>query len=948
MKLKSWREVARPHKDVLEGSLLQSEFAADISAVANGESKPMYQDPVQFYARTFLTDGMRLLLTSVAKRLNAKGGEPVIELQTSFGGGKTHTLVAVYHLASRPGSARDLPGVAGLLDAAGLDDVPNAKVAVVDGAALSPNEPFKIDGLEIRTVAGLVAYRLAGKAGYAKFAASDAVGTAPGKALISELLNEVGPCVILMDELVMYYRQFGVDGDVKLTGGTYGANISFVQALTEAVKLAPQAVLLASLPSSDTEAAGAFGAQVLKTLEKTFDRVNSIWRTTSSEEGFEIVKRRLFEPMTDNAAVEETCTAFGAYYHENRPAFPKDVQDGAWKDRMRRCYPFHPEVFARLYEDWSTMEKFQKTRGVLQLLAVVLRALWECGDEDPLIMPASLPLGDAKTETKCLTPLPNGWKPIIDAEIDGATASATMIDAKNVASFGKLGAAVRVARTIFLGTAPESAPECGATHVVRGIDISRILFGCALPDQQLSFYKDALAKLRDEQHYLFNDDDRYWYDTRPTLKRTMEAYREKITAVESTQGHVASIQRVWGAPSVFATKHVFAVNKEVPDDITNGLRLVVLPLNCAYVKSDPSHAFNAAQSILAWHGAMARLRRNRLVFLAADLNAVGRMQDDCDTFLAWQAVASAIKGGVINATKKDESLVNAQVAQAQKMLDGAISMGFKFVLVPVPDGPNKTTFAVRTLKASVGGRLGEAVEKTLLDQEDVVRDWAPKFLRKILDENYFKNGHADVSLNKVWTDMAAYCCFPRLMSLDVFLRTVEKGVAEKAFGLAKGKEAEAYRDLKFGESLVLCASTDQDFLVQACAAESQKKAEATPAAKDGLDDGGSGSPKGVINVPRGGLGKGDAPGDGKKAEPPVIPPVVNRKFAGTVSFDLSKGLAPLKEVMDEVLSHFGGAGVTLKVNLEVTAKSVNPFPPKVVKVVSENAATLKFSHADFT
>ena len=933
--LKSWRQVARPHKDVIEGKLLQSEFAADITAVANGKSEPAYQDPVQFYARTYLTEGMRLLLTSVAKRLNGQDGEPVVELQTNFGGGKTHTLVAVYHLASRPGSARDLPGVAGLLDAAGLDDVPNAKVAVVDGAALSPNVPLKVDGLEIRTVAGLVAYRLAGKAGYEKFAASDLSGTAPGKALIGELLKEVGPCVILMDELVMYYRQFGVDGDVKLTGGTYEANISFVQSLTEAVKLAPQAVLLASLPSSDTEAAGAFGAQVLKTLEKTFDRVNSIWRTTSSEEGFEIVKRRLFEPITDAAAVEETCAAFDAYYHAHKAAFPKDVQDGAWKERMRRCYPIHPEVFARLYEDWSTMASFQKTRGVLQMLAVALHALWLRGDEDPLILPASLPLDDSKTQTKCLQPLPSGWAPIIDREIDGAAASATAIDERNAASFGKLRAAVRVARTIFLGSAPGSAAQ-----VVRGIDASRILFGCALPDQQLSFYKDALAKLRDEQHYLFNDDDRYWYDTRPTLKRTMEAYREKLTPGELTSGLVASINRVWGSPGVIATKHVFAGNKEVPDDITGGLRLVVLPLDCAYLKSDPSHAFDAAKSILEWHGAMARHRKNRLVFLAADLNAMQRMRDDCGTYLAWQNVAGAIRSEAINATKKDEKLVNAQVAQAQKTLDGAIAMGYKFVLVPVPDGPGKTTFAVRTLKASAGGRLGEAVEKELLGQEDVVRDWAPKFLQKVLERDYFKDGHADVSLNRVWTDMASLCDYVRLMSIDVFLKTVEKGVAEKAFGLAKGKDGEAYRDLKFGEPTTLFEASDQELLVRASVAEAKKAdGEPTPGTPVPSSPSTPASPATPASP--------SFPASPSSTSTPV-PSATKHKFTGVVTLDLSKGLAPLQEVMDEVLAHFGGSGVTLKATLEISAKSVNPFPPKVVKVVSENAATLKFAPADFT
>src|SRR5438034_3646624 len=135
MSLKPWREIAVPHRDVLEGTFQQSEFAADITAVHTGKATRDYQDAAAFFQRTFITEGMRLLLIQVAQRLNGKGGEPVIQLQTAFGGGKTHTMLAVYHLTTRKCALDDLAGIPTLIDQAKLMDVPQARVAVLDGNA---------------------------------------------------------------------------------------------------------------------------------------------------------------------------------------------------------------------------------------------------------------------------------------------------------------------------------------------------------------------------------------------------------------------------------------------------------------------------------------------------------------------------------------------------------------------------------------------------------------------------------------------------------------------------------------------------------------------------------------------------------------------------------------------------------------------------------------------
>ena len=180
MTLKPWREIAVPHEDVLKGTFQQAEFAADLSRVHAGTATGEYQNPALFFQRTFITEGMRLLLDSVVKRLSGKGGDPVIQLQTAFGGGKTHTMLAVYHMAKGEVPASDLQGLGDILNAAQITELPRARIAVLDGIKSSPNQPVKRDGQAVRTLWGDLAWQLGGAEGYALVADADTSGTSPG------------------------------------------------------------------------------------------------------------------------------------------------------------------------------------------------------------------------------------------------------------------------------------------------------------------------------------------------------------------------------------------------------------------------------------------------------------------------------------------------------------------------------------------------------------------------------------------------------------------------------------------------------------------------------------------------------------------------------------------------------------------------------------------------
>ena len=382
-----------------------------------------------FYERTFITEGMGRLLTQVSQRLNGKGGEPVIQLQTAFGGGKTHTLLAVYHLASRKCPLGDLAGIPALLDQAGLMDVPQAQIAVLDGTAHSPGQPWKHGKQTIRTLWGELACQLGKADGFALVQEADANGTSPGKDVLCTLLARFAPCVVLLDELVVYIRQF-VESQ-PISGGTYDSNLSFIQSLTEAAKLVPNAVVLASLPESDSQAGGPRGVAALKALEAVFNRVQALWKTVAPEEAFEIVRRRLFEPIRDAKARDQVCRAFADAYVADGAKLPQETQESRYFDRMVQSYPIHPEVFAQLYEEWTTIDGFQRTRGVLKLMAKVIYRLWQDNNNDLMILPGSLPLYDGSARNELIYYLGPGWDPVMDRDVDGEGAETTELEKGN-------------------------------------------------------------------------------------------------------------------------------------------------------------------------------------------------------------------------------------------------------------------------------------------------------------------------------------------------------------------------------------------------------------------------------------------------------------------------------------------------------------------------------------
>ena len=934
MSLKPWREVIVPHSDVLNGTFQQSEFAADLTAVRTSRATPEYGDAKAFYERTFITEGMGLLLTQVAQRLNGKGGEPVIQLQTAFGGGKTHTLLAVYHLASRTCPLRDLAGIPALLDRAGLLDVPQAQIVVLDGTAHAPGQGWKHDEQSIHTLWGELAWQLGKSEGYAMVREADESGTSPGKDVLCALLTRYAPCVVLLDELVVYIRQF-VESQ-SLSGGTYDSNLSFIQSLTEAAKLVPNAVVLASLPESDNQAGGPRGVSALKALESVFNRVQALWKTVAPEEAFEIVRRRLFEHIRDAKARDLVCRAFADAYMAEGAKVPQETHESRYFDRMTQSYPIHPEVFAQLYEEWTTIEGFQRTRGVLKLMAKVIFRLWQDNNTDLMILPGSLPLYDGSARNELIYYLGAGWDPVMDRDIDGEWAETQSLDNKET-RFGSVQAARRVARTVFLSSAPSSV---NARPGRRGIDRSRVLLGCLQPGQTSSVYSDALNRLADQLHYMSSSGDktqdatRYWFDTRANLRREMEERKNRFDDKnEVRERMVEVVKKLAAGAGFFDGTHVFTPHSDVPDD--TALRLVVLSPEQSYIRDDPRLAFDGVLDYVRNNGTRPRYRGNRLLFLAPDHGALTRLRDSIRVALAWNSIVEDVAAMRL-------VLDNLQTKQAQQELKAATDVlprvareCFKWLLCPSQGIPTaKPTVEVAPLNTS-GAVLAAEIERVCLDNEWVIATWSPIHLRTKLKDLYWKVDKPVARASDFWEDTLRYLYLPRLRGRDVLAQAIVKGAATNDFfGTAYGEHDAIFDGFKLGDANV--QFDDTLLLIEPESAKAYAAAHPVvvpPLVNPGPDRGK------VVNP-------GPVP-------PPLLPvghvqKPTPRTFFGSVEISPATAKIRLVQIADEILAHLTeNPNASVKIRVEVEASFPDGAPDQTRRTVSENAASLGFKNSEW-
>jgi predicted AAA+ superfamily ATPase len=871
------------------------------------------------------------------------GGQPVINCQTNFGGGKTHSLIALFHLFSGVAVEALPPEVVALVRAAGVEELPSVRRAVVVGNRFAAGQAHeKTDGTVINTIWGEIAWQLLGADGFAMVAESDRTRTNPGDE-IRKVLAAAAPCLVLVDEWVAYARELYGRGN-ELPGGSFDSQFGFAQALTEAARATDGALFVVSIPASEgrsddgesqgssLEVGSAAGHEALLRLTNVVSRQAEHWQPAKGDESFEIVRRRLFEPLADAAVADRdaTAAAFGELYRAQRGEFPSEAAEVAYEERIKTAFPIHPEVFDRLYEDWSTVDRFQRTRGVLRLMAAVINSLWESDDRSPLILPCSIPLDDGRVRGELAGKLPDYWDPVLDADIDGRDSRAAQID-REIPHLGQHHATRRVARTIFLG----ATPNVGSAN--RGIEIERIRLGSVFAGEKPGFIADALNRLAAQAPYLYVDRDRYWFDRQQNVNRTARDDAARLLAGDKheVRAEIEKRLRAERGDGDFRGVHVApATSGDVAD--APMVRLVALgPDHPHIAKADESPAMQSAREVLDRRGTSPRQYRNMLVFAACDQRSLEGLEQATADFLAWSSICDRVDELNLDAHQ------TTQARNRRSQSDDAVGLrlveSYKYVLIPRQDDPvGGVTFDIATLDQQ--GSVAQRASRRMVSDGTLATQFPPVMLRLKLEDEHalasrWSEGHVAASV--LWEDFAKYVYLPRLRDQEVLLATVQTGPGSTtwqtdgfAIAAAFDESANRYLGLVAGShpgSLPPTALVIRpDFAIGQLEADAASAASSSP--------GGSSATPGVEEV---------TSSDPRASD--IATPQRVTAFQGSLRLDTTRPVKHFGDVTKEVLDHLlAQVGGDVEVRVEVTARKPDGYPDQIVRTVTENARTLKF------
>jgi len=966
--LKPWREVILPHDDITAGNYNASQYAANLYDVANGNPTSVeYSNPIEFFDRTYVTEGLSDLLARAVRRMSGDmNASPVVNLQTNFGGGKTHSLLALYHLFGGTPNSRLPQEVQEIIARCGDPEVSQLKVrrVVLVGNYLKPAEPsVKPDGTRVFTMWGELAWQLGGREAFDIVAEADRSGTSPGSALL-ELITRFSPCLILIDEWVAFARQLVGKNE---PAGSFETQFTFAQTLTDVVSSVPGAMLVVSIPVSefstpetagnDLEIGGDDGQLALARLQNVIGRSDDQWRPSRKDESFEIVKRRLFkDPDPESqSSILVTARLFAEMYQDPKysTSFPREATalGGDYERRIIASYPLHPELFDRLYEDWSTLERFQRTRGVLRLVSCIVQALWESEDSSPLIMPGSVQLAYPTVNSELTKYLEDAWKPIIDADIDGPDSIAEDVD-KSTQSLGSRHIARRIARTVFMGAAPR------AHSANLGLDRQSVWLGTAMPGDPLGSFSIALEKLAQNSSFFYTESDRYWYDTHASIAKAARemaehvredpelAYNEIVRRLNEMGRARASFDRVHVAPESGA---------DIPD--FESTRLVIVHPRYTYRRTQADET----APLLTWlrraielRDGGQRLNRNTLVFMMAEGASTEGLLSAVREYLGWVYVSQS--GVALDLTTQQMEQAKARMAEVDRLVQQRLEAAYVWAAYPAQENPALPfTIEFTRLSESEGGSLAGRAEAKLRREEQLIFDFAPSSIGYTLGRELagvWAGG--ELSVGELWSYFIQYPYMPRLLGRSVLDRSVEAALTaigfetlvNDRFALASGKDLESGQYLNLilpPDASAVLQVTDNTLLVGWDKALAQREA-AAEALADASDT----------------VGYVDRATCDIVFEPDVVsnpgfaPVVVDRqdllartRYFGSVRINSSLYAKDLATIGREVLDLLIASGAKLELSLEINADKPDGFSESEIRTILENTNNLEFDESGF-
>ncbi len=804
--MRAFHTIAVPHKDILEGRLSLDTFAADLWEVYQNRGIDEYRDADTFFKKTYLTQGLQNLIDIVEKRLQGKGSDPVIQIQTPFGGGKTHALIALYHSAKRWG----------------------ANVVVIDGTALSAETTFW----------ALMEEQLTGKV------SAFSQNTSPGKDKIRAFLEHQQPVLLLMDEVLEYTtKAAGMKvGDSNLASQT----IAFMQELTEVASTLPQVCLVATLPSSIIEHYDNAAEDLYQKLQKVSGRKEIIYTPVEDNEITKIIRRRLFSNIDEQAA-KDIVDQFVSFAEEHS-ILPAGVQPSQYREKFMESYPFLPDVVDTLYHRWGSFPTFQRTRGVLRLLSLVIYSMKET--TSPYLTLADFELGNQEIRQELIKHIGQQYNGIISQDITNYASGAVKVNKTLGNAFMGLCLGERAAKAIFLF----SFSGAGG----RGSTLTEIKRNSTTLDNPPSVIAEALEQFKRQLLYLHERNDMYFFSTEITLNKllliSMENVKEdKIQERESLLLQ-SSLDR--GKLEVY----LWNEGSGIPD--TDSLKLIILDSSSAYKKKD----------ILSKRGQTQRIYKNTLFFLIPMDSEYPAVSKDIRENIALNNIES---DPTLKLSTEQKREIKDKLKVSNDNLKTSIRKLYRLLYVPSKGGELTEIDLGIPLYGSVS-KLNEEVYDTLRKKNEILENITPILIR----EKYLsKNDYA-------LTEQIYYSAYrtpgeARPINRSVLEKGISDGVQKGLFGLGAIDENDLPLCAYFKEPASISLSGKEVIIKDSICTEQKGKNESEDAPTPDSGKGG----QSTITPPVSPVDTTDDGGEGP--EPPMH--AVTKKKTVQLTLNLSKG-----------------------------------------------------------
>ena len=778
-----WFRVVTPHLDIRQGRLDESVFAANLAEVALGTGREIYANPILFFEKTFFTSGLKSIAKTVIKGLNGQedAENRVMSLQTGFGGGKTHTLISLFHLTRLGKNAANSESVKELISATGTPEFDAANIAVFTNTTNdAANGRMTADGVHIQTIWGEMAYQLGGKAAFEIVRKNDEQMISPA-GLFKQVLEKSKPALILIDELADYC----VKASARKAGNSTLADqtISFMQELTEAIAGTNNCVAIITLPASVEEVGNTAQAhQILGSLEKRVRRVGADTKPVADEEIYEVIRRRLFEDIGDPANIEAVASKYMQTFQENWMEMPSHATKSDYKEKIKKSYPFHPELIDVFRVRWASNHDFQRTRGVLRLLAAIISDLWKrqnsLSGANLLIDAGDVNFANLDALSGQLKRLyGNGFDAVITADVSGSTSNAFKIDS-NRNEYGKHCLAEGIASVILMNS-------FGTNGANRGVSVKDIKLNLLEPEGfNHNSINGALDELENAGHYLYytksGQDRRYWFYTNPNINILINQAKGDINNHDIEAEILERINR----KSRFVEK--FNVLVHPTGDIPEQQKLTLVILNPQFHADESNIAANTRkyiEQIATKKGSGERIYRNTLLFLGVTNYGLTHLLVAVKEYLACRKISEEYNSQLERDQKED---LRKKIEDEDKRVETALVNAYTTVLkYSVKNGFQ--TLTVKQFKESLDKQIGENIFDALKTEEWLLDSVGMLTLR---NQNLLPTLENSIKAKDVYEAFIRFDDKPLITNAEAVQKSLLKYCAEGAFCIAFGDSKE--------------------------------------------------------------------------------------------------------------------------------------------------------------